>query len=265
MEKQEILQKYKKAEDKLLISKLFDKIEMCDKTNKIVNSDFLDPAQKNILQTVINAIKLENYKFYGVVENPQRSVLIIYPKKLAGIEINFNTILKTIRVMLPPKMQGTFEHRTYLGGLIKLGIKREKIGDIITYKEGADIVITADMLKYILNNISQLTRFEKCEICEINLKNIHKVNEEFKNLKIIVSSMRLDNIIAELVGTSRNKANEIIMQERVFVNYESETKQTKQIKENDLITIRGKGKYIIRNIEGNTRSGRIVIKVEQFI
>lgn len=265
MEKQIILQKYKKQEDKILISRLFDKIEICRKTNKIVNIDFLDPLQRKILQNVINIIKLENYIFYGGIENAQRTTLVIYPKKMENIEIDYNSIIKIIRIILPTELQGTFEHRIYLGGLIKLGIKREKIGDIITYKEGADIIITADMLKYIINNISQLTRFGKCEIQEIAHKDIHVVSEQFKKVKIIVSSMRLDNIIAEIVGTSRNKASEILMQERVFVNYENETKQTKQIKENDIITIRGKGKYRICNVEGNTRGGKVILNVEQYI
>lgn len=269
MEKQFIIEKYKKQEDKILVSRLFDKIEICKKTNKVVNLDFLDPAERKILENVINIIKIKNYIFFGGVGDCQRSVLIIYPEKLDDIFKNetfdFNTIIHPIRILLPQELQGTSEHRTYLGGLIKLGIKREKIGDIVTYKEGADVIVSSDISKFILANLAQLTRFSKCDIEKIQLSEIHENVQEYKNLKVIVSSMRLDNIVAELVGTSRNKASEFICQERVFINYENETKLTKLVKENDIISIRGKGKFIIGSIDGETRSGRVVLQVLQYV
>ena len=81
---------------------------------------------------------------------------------------------------------------------------------------------------------------------------------------IQVSSMRLDNIIAELARTSRSKSSEIITNERVFVNYVCETKSTKLVKENDLITIRGKGRFKICEILGTTKKGKTNIKIEIF-
>ena len=42
MNKSEILTKYTKQEDKLLVSKLIDKIEASNKTNKITYTDFLN-------------------------------------------------------------------------------------------------------------------------------------------------------------------------------------------------------------------------------
>ena len=77
--------------------------------------------------------------------------------------------------------------------------------------------------------------------------------------------MRLDNVISELARCSRNKALDIINQERVLINFQSETKKTKQIKAGDMVTIRGKGRFYIKDIAGQTRSGRTVIKVEKFI
>ena len=77
--------------------------------------------------------------------------------------------------------------------------------------------------------------------------------------------MRLDNIVAELAKCSRSKSNELLIQERVFVNFEVVTKQTKEIKEKDRITIRGKGRFVIKEIIGNTRKGRLFLEVEKFI
>lgn len=146
---------------------------------------------------------------------------------------------------------------------MKLGIKREKIGDILVDENGADIIISTEILKFLLNNLEELTRFQKAKIEEIPLTSLRKVKIEKEEVKITVSSMRLDNIVAELANCSRNKANELLMQERVFVNFENITKQTKEVKAGDKITIRGKGRFEIKEIIGNTRKGKIIIQVEK--
>ena len=72
-------------------------------------------------------------------------------------------------------------------------------------------------------------------------------------------------MISELARCSRNKALEIISMERVFVNFQNETKKTKQIKSGDIVTIRGKGRFYIKELVGQTKSGRTIIKVEKFV
>ena len=113
--------------------------------------------------------------------------------------------------------------------------------------------------------MSELTRFQKCKIDLIDLKEITIKEQEYKNIKIIVSSLRLDNIISELAKTSRNKSNEILKQERVFINYKNEIKPTKMIKNGDIITIRGVGKFIIDNVDGHTRNERVIVEARKYM
>ena len=202
-------------------------------------------------------------------EQAERKVLIIYPEKLDGLikenKIDFSEWIKSLRLTLPTENKGKYEHKIYLGALMKLGIKREKVGDILVEEDGCDIIIHKDILKFLQNNLLQLTRFQKSKIEEIKLENLRRIEIKKEEIKITVSSMRIDNIVAELARCSRNKATELLEQERVFVNFEAITKQTKEIKENDKITIRGKGRFQIRKIFGNTKKGRIVVLVEKWI
>lgn len=202
-------------------------------------------------------------------EQAERKVLILYPEKLEGLikenKIDFSEWIKSIRLTLPNENKGKYEHKIYLGALMKLGIKREKVGDILVEEDGCDIIIHKDILKFLQNNLLQLTRFQKSKIEEIELENLRRIEIKKEEIKITVSSMRIDNIVAELARCSRNKATELLEQERVFVNFEAITKQTKEIKENDKITIRGKGRFQIREIFGNTKKGRIVVLVEKWI
>ena len=82
--------------------------------------------------------------------------------------------------------------------------------------------------------------------------------------KIIVSSLRLDLIVSELIRKSRNRAKEFIINERVFINHKNEIKLTKEVKEEDLITIRGKGRFKISRILGNTQKGKIILEIEKY-
>ena len=266
MDKIKILEKYKNEEDKLLISKLFDKIQMTEKQNKVQITDFLSPTELQIVKNVLNICQCKNYIVYGVVDNAQRNAVVFYPEKLKVVfkdnKFDFNSIFNCIRVI---NNNEKYDHKIYLGGLMKLGVKKEKIGDIIVYDNGADIVVNKDISKFLISNLHDLTRFSKSKIEIIDLKEITQKEQEYKDLKIIVSSLRLDNIVAELSKTSRNKSLEILKQERVFINYKNETKPTKSICEKDVITIRGIGKFIIEEISGNTRSGRFIILVKKFI
>ena len=67
-------------------------------------------------------------------------------------------------------------------------------------------------------------------------------------MSIIVTSMRLDNFVSELARCSRSRADEILNEQRVFVNYEPETKFSKKINVGVIITIRGKGKFVVEEI-----------------
>ena len=75
--------------------------------------------------------------------------------------------------------------------------------------------------------------------------------------------MRLDCIVAELARCSRNEANKLIEEERVFVNFEEEIVSSKKIEENSYITIRGKGRFKILEISGETKSGRLNLLIEK--
>lgn len=268
MDKHLILEKYRNSEEKLLISKLFDKIEMVNKSNKIETTDFLNEHEQNILKNVLNIIKFENYVFSGGIDNSDRKTVVIYPEKMKIIfernNFKYDTVFSVFRIKLSKEDIGKFNHSLYLGGLIKLGISRTKIGDIILYDDGADIIVKKELEKFIYTNIKSLNRFCGCDVCLIKLNEIKSVEKKFIDIKIVASSLRLDNIIADLAKTSRSKAIDILEQERVFVNYQVESKATKLIKEKDIITIRGKGKFIVDEIAGSTKKGNYVILLKKF-
>ena len=267
MNKQEVLKDYKNQDDKILLSFVLDKIAFAETRNKIENTNFLSIYEISLVETFLKKIKYNNYCFWGGYELAERKILIIYPEKFNYNMIikNYTKIMGIVRIELPLAKYGKYTHRNYLGGITKLGIERQKRGDILVKKEGADIIVLKDSINFLMQELPMLDRFENSSITEKEIEEINEVIPTVQEIKIIVPSLRLDNFVSDLARTSRSKALDIIKSERVFLNGKLETKTSKQIKEQDIITIRGKGRFVVKEFTGNTRSGRIIVLVEKFV
>ena len=267
MDKVVELTKSKKDEEKLLIAKVLDKTKAVKSKNRFENTDFLDLAKKRLVEDILLKRNEKNYEFYGGFKEAERTMLILFSEQTYNSikhENIYNQIMRVVRITLPKELKGTFEHKTYLGAIIKLGIKREKVGDILVNSDGADIIISKDIEKFLLKELRNLTRFKKAEIKSINLDEINYIEKEKKVFKINVPSLRLDAIVGELARVSRNDANKYIEGEKVFINFEEELRCSKQVSEGDIITIRGKGRFSISKILGETKSKRINLEVEKW-
>lgn len=252
-----------KDENDLLIAKVLDKKKICNSKNKITYTDFLNEKEQHVIE---KNVRLENAFFYGVNENADRKILVFYPEKLTEelAKKSLKNVLVGIRIILKNEQIGAYKHKNYLSALIKIGIDRGKIGDILVDDYGADIIAFDINKDYIKQSLSVLTRFKKADIEIISISEIKEKIDRFEEYTIIVSSMRVDNIVAEIAGCSRTNADEYINSERVLVNYEIVLKSSKTIFEGDIVTIRGKGKFRIDGLVRNTRNNRFVVKISKY-
>lgn len=177
--------------------------------------------QKNLVEKLLNTIKCKNYLFFGGSKEAERTVVIFYPDKFDKniVEKNYTNIMGVVEILLPNDLKESYTHRDYLGGLMKLGIKREKIGDIIVFNEGAHIIVLNEIINFVKENLLSLTRFSKSNIQINKIEELHKQETKTQEIQIIVSSLRLDNIISELARTSRTKAEEIISARKSFCEF----------------------------------------------
>ena len=263
MNRQDILSKMTNDEDRILASRLFDKIEFCTKRNSVQYTEFLDMRQRQLLEKILHDIKYSNYIAYGGFKTAERTVLIFYPTKLEEIfaenRFDFNTIFTVINITLPNELKGMYSYRTYLSGI------REKIGDILSNKDGASIIVLKESVEYVISGLKELTRFGKSEFKELRLEDLKIEEPKTITTDVIIPSMRIDSLVSEMIRTSRAKAAEIIKEERVFVNHELVVKCSKEVKENDIVTIRGKGRFRVGAILNSTRKGNLVVQIEKYI
>lgn len=265
MSKRELLEDYRRPEDKIKLAEILDKLELAEKTHQMQITDFLDMYQISLAKSFLKKAQITNYEMKGGVEEAERKVVLAIPEENEEDQnTKIEEKLKAIRITLPPEEIGNYSHRNYLGGIVKLGMKREKVGDILVRDEGADIIVKAETAQVLKQELGTLTRFQKAQIEVIELAEIKKPEIKTEELSIIVPSLRLDNIVSDLARTSRSKAVQIIGQERVFINGQNETKVAKTVKIGDVITIRGKGRFVVKGVTGTTRSGRSVLLIEKF-
>lgn len=253
-------------EEKLIIAKVMDKIKLSKTRNKIVNTEFLTTYQREIIQKELNRNRVKNYIFFGGYESAEGQILIIYPEKfdINIVEKNLENIIKAIKIELPKELKGKYTHRDYLGTVMKTGLNRNRIGDIIVFQDKAYIIVLNENAEYIKEFLKDIRRFNKANIDVINCNDIEIKETEFEEIKITVSSMRLDNVVSEIARISRGKAEELLMQEKVFVNSKLETKASKSVKEKDILAIRGKGKFIIDTTIGSNRKGKSILIIKKY-
>ncbi len=119
-------------------------------------------------------------------------------------------------------------------------------------------------VKYLEETLKSLTKFSKSVFEIIDYSEIEIKEQEFEEIRINVSSSRLDSIVSEIARISRTKAEEILKEEKVFINSKCEIKPAKILKERDVLAIRGKGKFVIDKIIENSKNGRELIIVKKY-
>ena len=101
----------------------------------------------------------------------------------------------------------------------------------------------------------------KCELTE-NIPTDVLPQPEYREL--IVSSERLDVIIAAIYNMSRSQVLPIFHTEKVFVNGAVKTSPSFTLNVGDKVSVRGFGRFIYKGVLRTTKKDRLVISVEVF-
>ena len=197
----------------------------------------------------------------GGYDNAERKVIFIYPYYMEYEDIECP--LEIVQV------EGNFKfkeisHKDYLGAILNLGIVREKIGDIIIHDNFCQVVVTSGICDFLTINLNKVSR-NKVIVKKISRDDIIPNSPNYKDISFTVSSQRLDCIISGLYNISRQDSLKYINGERVHVNYEKITSPSKEVEDNSLISVRGKGRSIIINVGEITKKGRIKVQAKLIV
>lgn len=160
-------------------------------------------------------------------------------------------------------------HRDFLGAVMNLGIERDQVGDIIVNKLDSYSNAYAAYVFCRSNKeklVCSITQIKHTTVkTEVILDNNIVIEQKFKEIPGSVASLRLDCIISVACRSSRSQCLTHIGSGNVFINGRCCTENAKEIKNGDIITIRGFGKYLIETSEVITKKGRFHIIAKQYV
>src|SRR5665647_342573 len=242
--------------DKILLATVQDKIDQSYKTCISTNTGFLDVRQKNLVDSYCKKINGLMYEFYGGYEEAERCICMISTEEESEQEP-----LNALRIIA----SGTkpLSHRDYMGSILGLGIKREFVGDILVRTDGADIIILKELADFFVCNYEKAGS-TPIKIVIINTNGVKTSEKNVEEIRLSVSSLRLDNMISSVFKLSRSNAALAINGGLVYINGQQVIKPDKPLHKGDKLVLRGKGKAILQDILGSTKKDKTVVLIEKY-
>lgn len=242
---------YSNTKNNIFKEQLNTLIKKTNKTKLVNITTFFDLEELKNAVSHLNKQKA-NYIIYDNNSLFERKIIAILPPNES--EYEFNEI-KCIKIT--PNKKDYLTHRDYTGALYNLGININIFGDIIVKDDIGYVFIVGDMIEYLLYNIDKIgNTYVKTE--EINYKELNFI-KEFDESTITTSSKRVDIVLAHLYKLSRGIVDKKISKKDLFINSVQITSKTKEVKENDIISFRGYGKFIIGQSTINKKNKHVII------
>lgn len=248
------------AEEKLLLAKTEDLFRLCDKYSVPQFSAFLNEAQKAFVEKNVGERMGYNCCFFGGYDEAMRTVFGVFPEWESSQFSSFP--IKTIKII--KKYKKELSHRDYLGTVLSKGINREQVGDILVNDDGGYIFILSDIADFIASGIDKIANVGvKTSVEEFSDLKIPQ--PKFETINTVAASLRLDAVVAAMLRLSRKEVSSLIIGEKVSVNHLPCQNVSHILKENDIISVRGSGRFIFLNVQGTTRSDRLHIMIKKYI
>lgn len=260
-------------EAKLFFARL-DDLERRARGGAVCHSSFLTPSEAYKAEKYFEAKgNKDRICFFGGYFDAQRKQIFLLPEYIADCaegDAVFDMIGDEIEgAIVSLKINGsgfrTLTHRDYLGSILALGIEREKLGDICIIDEHSAIVFcSAEVADYLLFELDSIGN-DKVKVSREQLDKNMRSTQKYQAFSDTVASERLDCVVASLCNLAREKAQNLIKGGFVDHNYETAFKIDVKCEEGDIISARGYGKFIIRDISQATKKGRLRLFADKYV
>lgn len=238
------------------IKKIEDLYSRSLNKNIVTYTGFLTPAELQIISK--NFMNAKVY-FFGGVEQAGRVRAFFLPDYID--EIKGEDYITAFRAEFSFKK---LTHRDFLGALLSLGIERRCIGDIYVFEKEAYFFVTSDISSFVKLNLEKVGS-AGVKINEVDFKKVRVLEPEFKEINFTVPSLRIDSVVSGAIKESREKVSTFIKNGIVLLNYLACENTSKGISEGDIFSVKGYGKFIVSEVGGASRRGKIFVKVRKYI
>ena len=249
------------VEDRMLLAKLWDKINAGMRKNIPSNSPFLSPRELEMARLLLG--EPEGLYRFGGHEGAERRMLVYLPEYLEeSYLMEDDSPVVCLRAVFYEGDCPT--HRDFLGALMGAGVARETVGDICVGKGSCDFFVTREIAPYLLQSFDSAGR-TKFRLSQVPLTEAKIPEPEVKFIKDTLASIRLDAVISSGFRVGRSAAAEYVSAGRAAINGLPCTKSDKSVSEGDTVSVRGMGKIKLAQVNGQTKKGRISVLIERYV
>ncbi|MCM3759374.1 RNA-binding protein [Alkalihalobacillus oceani] len=248
-----------RPEEKPFIDQVLQWQEDVEIRHQIRLTDFLDPRQQKIVESVIGANDDVSLSFSGGHPLAERRRCLLTPPYITPDDDDYQVTLFSIEY---PAKFVTLEHRDVLGALMNIGLKREKFGDIYLNDDAVQLLVTSEVANYVQANLATVGK-ANVKLKEIPVVEHTKPAETWEEATATVSSLRLDVVLAQMYRLSRTKVLPYIEKGLVKVNWKVVDQPSFPVEEGDYISMRSFGRARLKAIEGRTKRDKIRVRYER--
>lgn len=265
--------------DLLLLGKrLIDCSRTAYERGYAVYTEFLSLAEADVLNTLPKKELYTPYIFFGGYPTAERQMAVFLPDALClrkdvfpgndGEDADglyaFFPITTLMIEQADRRFSDKMNHRDVLGSIMGTGIKRSVIGDIIISEDGKAYVFVCDKIaEYLMQELTNVGR-QTVSVFAADPKEAHAALR-FETINISLASVRLDSLISSAFSMSRTKAVPFVEGGLVYVNGKMTVQPSFHPKEGDVISVRGKGKFVFDGAGGVSRKNRQFVTLRKYI
>ncbi len=247
------------CDDRLFLSHINDAVNIARSRDISKFVGFLDERQRAVVTRFLSFEKISDYSFWGGYEGAKR---VFFCALSSYAENDDYSIFPITPLTFTYRKTDTLSHRDFLGSLMALNIKRETVGDILVGEGVAVIFIASSVAPMVLSEIKKIGRVG-VEVSEGITKDL-PIREEFEEIFGTVSSLRLDCLVGLMTNLSREKSSILIESKKVSLNHFECENISKNVHEGDTISIRGYGRYVLKEIGTLSKKGRQKVSVLKY-
>lgn len=198
--------------------------------------------------------------FYGGYDGAARTLCGFFEGTYAE-EMPVEELFPLCAVTFSFRRTDKLSHRDFLGAILGLGLERSAVGDILV-GEGRAVVFCVDAAAELVLGLTLIGRTGVEAVSGI-------VGElplpKFETLDRTVSSLRLDCIVGACANVSRSRSAQLIGAGLVNADFSVCTNVSAAVKEGEIISIRGFGRFKMSKIVGETKKGRIRVVIDKYV
>lgn len=222
------------------------------------NTEFLSIAEQSVLMSCAKEI-VSPFYLDGGHPSCERRVAMFGSEEFCG----YTAEPPVACVRISPKNEkfsDRLEHRDFLGALINLGIRREVLGDIFVREHCAYLFCMDTIAQYIADSL------ERVRHTTVVCASVDDVPEELavsmKRMEINVPSERADAVVSAVYKLSRTQCQQLFAAQRVFINARVTENSSRNLKEGDVVSVRGFGRFSYCGALRETKKGRLYVAVD---